>query len=293
MSVAVVLAFFQPVAFELPRRHFHATLQTLNAVGVPLVVAQAVFPGQQPQPVPESVPQLVYRLPSVIWAKEALWNAAATSTTAEYLVFLDADVVFSESAWLDRTVETLQRCDITQPFGRCRWLDRAGRVELHKTAAVASLPDKAPPQMQTYHPGFGWAMTRDAFDRLGGLYDLNACGGNDSALLFALSNHTDSERYIGWFGKRQDRTVVSQSWRAYRDNAQAQQFRYGVTEGMITHLWHGDRKDRQYQTREASFRRNAQGEFDLRRRPDGMLEWIYPADAKAAEAYFLARRDDG
>lgn len=293
MTVAVVLAFFQPVAFELPRRHFHAVLHTLHAQGVPLVVAQAVFPGQNPQPVPESVPQLVYRLPSVIWAKEALWNAAARSTDAEHLVFLDADVVFSETDWLQRTLATLERCDITQPYSRCRWLDRAGRVEMHKTPAVASLPANAPPKMQAYHPGFGWAMTRDAFDRLGGLYDLNACGGNDSALFFALSNHKDSQRYIQWFGKRQDRTVVSPSWRAYRDNAQAQQFRYGVTEGMLTHLWHGDRQNRQYQTREAAFRRNANGEFDLRRRPDGLLEWVYPQDAKAAEAYFLARQEDG
>lgn len=293
MSVAVILAFFQPASFALPRRHLHAVLHTLNAQGVPLVVAQAVFPGQQPQPVPESIPQMVCQLPSVIWCKEALWNAAARSTDAERLVFLDADVVFEDSTWLRRTLNTLKTCDITQPYTRCRWIGSDGRPEMHKSAAVLSLPDKAPPQMQRYHPGFGWAMTRDAFDKLGGVYDLNACGGNDSAMFFALSCHKDSNRYIEWFGKRQDRTVVAPSWLAYRDNAQKQQFRYGATAGLLVHLWHGDRQNRQYQTREAKFRRNADGEFDLRRRPDGLLEWVYPSDARAAEEYFAARREDG
>lgn len=294
MSVSVVLCYFSPAGYELPRKHFHATVQTLHAQGVPLVVTQAVLPGQEPQPVPAAIPQRVYEVGSVLWLKEALWNAAARLTDAEHLVFLDADIVFSTTAWLDRTLRALRDCDITQPFAEARWLDRDGRRDITKQAAAFALLSGDTPKMNRYHPGFAWAMTRDAFERLGGLYDRNACGGNDSALFFALSDSPGAMSHIEYFGRRQDRTVKSPSWQAYRENAQRQQFRFGVVPGVtVTHLWHGDRKHRQYQTREFAFPRNAAGEFNLICREDGILEWQDKSDERVAREYFASRREDG
>lgn len=294
MPAAVIISFFSPAGYELPQRHFHATVQTLHAQGVPLVVTQAVRPGQEPQPVPAAIPQRVYEVESVLWLKECLWNAGARLTDADHLIFLDADVVFSSTAWLDRTMRVLRDCDITQPYTEARWLDRDGRLDITKTAAAVALASDDVPKMNRYHPGFAWAMTRDAFNRLGGVYDRNACGGNDSSLFFALSRSPGAMSHIEYFGRRQDRTVKSPSWQAYRANAQRQQLRYGVVPGVtVTHLWHGDRRDRQYQTREAAFPRNAAGEFDLVRRDDGMLEWSNGADERVAREYFAGRREDG
>lgn len=294
MSVSVVLCYFSPAGYTLPAQHFHAVVQTLHAQGIPLVVTQAVLQGQDPQPVPAAITQRVYEVDSVLWLKEALWNAGARLTVADHLIFLDTDVVFSSTAWLDRTMRVLQGCDITQPYTEARWLDRDGRLDITKTAAAVALASDDTPKMNRYHPGFAWAMTRDAFNRLGGVYDRNACGGNDSALFFALSRSPNAVSHIEYFGRRQDRTVKSPSWLAYRKNAQREQFRFGVVPGVtVTHLWHGDRRDRQYQTREAAFPRNAAGEFDLVRRDDGMLEWADQAGEQVARSYFASRREDG
>lgn len=294
MSAAVILSFFSPAEYELPKRHFHSVVQTLNAQGFPLVITQAVLPGQAPQDVPSSIAHRVFRVPHALWLKEALWNAAVKLTDARHLVFLDADIVFSSTEWLDRTISTLSECDITQPYEDAVWLDRSGLPAIRKPAGAVALVSNALPSMSKYHPGFAWAMTRDAWQRLGGVYDRNTCGGNDSAFFFALSDADGLDRYLEYFGSKQDRTVKSPSWKSYRKNATRQRFRFGVTKGVTaTHLWHGERKDRHYQTREAQFRRNSAGEFDILRRSDGMIEWVNPSDSKAAEDYFTSRREDG
>jgi hypothetical protein len=294
MSVIVVLAFFSPQRYKLPAQHLQTVVQTLHAQGVPIFVAQAVFGSQQSQPIPPAVQQVVFKVDSVLWLKECLWNAAAQMTDSDAFVFLDADIVFSTTAWLDRTLRQLEKHDIVQPYDVARWMSRVGEIEHQKRPATMALPDRDVPQMAKYHPGFAWAMRRDAWERLGGVYDRNACGGNDSAFFFALSNHRGAARYIEYFGRRQDRTVKSPSWDGYRKNAQQLGLSFGTTPGVtVTHLWHGDRRNRQYHTREASFRRNKEGEFDLYRNGDGLWQWTNPQDAKAAEKYFAARREDG
>jgi hypothetical protein len=294
VSAAVIVSFFSPVGYKLPQRHFHAVVNTLHAQGIPLVVTQAVMPGQEPQPVPAAIPQATFPITSTLWLKENLWNLAAGMTDAEALVFVDADIVFSTTAWLSRTLAALDAADIVQPFAEARWLDERGVVEMTKRPATDALSRPDVPKMDRYHPGFAWAMTRDAHQRLGGLHDRNVCGGNDAALFFALSSHPEAHRYIEHWGKRQDRTVFAPSWQAYRENAQGQRFRFATVQGVtVTHLWHGSRTNRNYHTRESGFRRNAIGEYDVLRRADGILEWLDPSDAKAAADYFTSRREDG
>lgn len=294
MTVVVVMAFFSPRGYRLPAQHLQTVTQTLHAQGVPLFVAQAVFGDQQPQPIPAAIPQAVFTVESVLWLKESLWNAAACATNEDAIVFLDCDVVFSTTAWLDRTLRKLETVDIVQPYECARWMGRDGCIEHTKRPATMALPNRDLPQMAKYHPGFAWAMRRDAWHRLGGVYDRNACGGNDSAFFFALSNHPGTAQYIDYFGRKQDRTVRAPSWQSYRANALPLGLKFGWTPGVtVTHLWHGDRKHRQYQTREFAFPRNASGEFDLQRNADGLWQWTNPADAKAAEEYFAARREDG
>jgi hypothetical protein len=296
MTVAVVLAFFQPVSFELPRRHFHAVLHTLHAQGVPLVVAQAVFPGQQPQPVPACIPQISLPTRSLLFHKERLWNIAATMLTdADRLIFLDADVVPGSTDWLAQCTDELERCDILQPFSEAVWLDETGRPEMHREPITEALRTGKMPKLTHFHPGFGWGMTRCAYEALGGLFDASVAGNSDTLQAFSLSDTKCTATVESWFHGVQDPSIGAESYKRYKANALNLGLRIGHVEGVtMTHLWHGHRKHRQYVTRGKLFPRRANGEYAVHTDDNGLQEWDDISGAnRAAEAYFLGKRDDG
>lgn len=296
MSVAVVLAFFQPVSYELPRRHFHAVVQTLHAQGVPLVIAQAVLHGQKPQPVPSAIPSTVIRTDSLLFHKESLWNIAARQLTdAEKLIFLDADLVFARSDWLERCSDALSTYDVIQPYSEARWLDRDGLVDMARPPASDAIRDGLKPALKYYHPGFGWGITRRAFNRLGGFYDLSVAGNGDALFALALRENILHDAVLAWYGAKQDKSVMSDSYKSYRRASAGLDLSVGTPEEVVvTHLWHGERANRNYIERGNLFPRRGNFEYAVHRTDSGLLEWddVRPSN-ELVRKYFVGKRDDG
>ena len=296
MSIVVIVSFFSPASYELPKRHFHAVVQTLHAQGVPLAVTQAILPGQQPQHVPGAIPSKVIETQSLLFHKESLWNIAARElTNAQKLIFIDADIVFHSSDWLSRCSESLDTHDVIQPFSEARWHDREGRVDMVRAPATDAIRAGAKPALKYYHPGFGWGMTRSAFERLGGLYDLSVAGNGDALFALAMRENILHDAVLSWFGRKQDKTVGSESYKSYRRRASMLNLSVGTPRGVvISHLWHGDRSDRNYISRGDLFPRCDNCEYAVHRAPTGLLEWNDTRLANASvEEYFIGKRDDG
>ena len=293
---AVILAFFQPVIFELPQRHLHATVQTMHAQGIPLVVVQAVYPGQNPQRIPEVIPQKTYRTKSLVFHKERLWNLAATELTdAENLIFLDADLVFSRSDWLERCLDSLKDFDIIQPFSEARWLDDRGLVDMVRPPASDAINAGLKPALKYYHPGFGWGLTRDAFNRLGGFYDLSVAGNSDALFALSLRDNILHDAVSSWFGNKQDATVRCKSYQDYKRNAVSLDLKVGTPKGVeVTHLWHGYRENRNYVQRGNLFPRREDGEYAVHTAENGLLEWDDVLRGnQSVQSYFSGKKDDG
>ena len=296
MSVAVVLCYFSPAGYRLPAQHFQTVVQTLHAQDVPLAVAQAVLPGQDPQPVPAAVPQLVLQTESVLWHKERLWNIAARQLTeADKLLFLDADVVFSRGDWLNECSQALDDCDVIQPFSQCRWLDERGVPDMHRPPVAVAIRDGETPRLARFHTGFGWGMTRQAFDALGGFYDLSVCGNSDSLFGLSLRDNAGHRQVLEWFNNRQDSSVSSPTYQRYRQRAVGLNLSVGVPVGVtVTHLWHGHREHRQYVDRGRLFPRRADREYATHDAANGLLAWDdVEASNAAVMPYFVGKRDDG
>lgn len=296
MSVAVVLCYFSPAGYRLPAQHFQTVVNTLHAQDVPLCVAQAVLPGQEPQPVPAAVPQMVLKTESVLWHKERLWNLAAKRLTdADKLLFLDTDIVFSRGDWLEQCSQALDVCDVIQPFSQCRWLDHRGVPDMHRPPVAAAIRDGDVPRLARYHTGFGWGMTRQAFDALGGLYDRSVCGNSDSLFGLSLRDNNGHRVVLDWFDNRQDSSVSSPSYQQYRQRAVSLNLRVGVPVGVtVTHLWHGHREDRQYIDRGRLFPRRADCEYATHDDENGLLAWDDVEHSNTeVMPYFVGKRDDG
>jgi hypothetical protein len=295
MSIAVILSFFAPVKYELPARHFHAVLHTLNARRVPLVVTQAVFPGQAPQPVPSSIPHKVIETESMIFHKDRLWNIGATLTGADKLFFLDADVVFSDSRWLEKGCDLLDTHDVIQPYSDAVWLDDAGMPEMRKLPIARAIARGETPRLRSYHPGFAWGITRSAWNALGGLYDMSAAGNSDALFALSLRDDPGHSEVANWFQKRQDASVICPSYTCYKKNAAGLHMKVGCTEGVtVTHLWHGSLKNRQYVERGRLFPRRPDNEYACHKAENGLLEWDDIEQSNASVfPYWAGKRDDG
>lgn len=291
-----MLCYFSPAGYRLPAQHLQTVVQTLNAQGVPLCVIQARYQGQQAEPVPSAIPQAVLDTESLLFHKERLWNIAArTLTDAENLVFIDADIVFSTTAWLDRTLAKLKTCDVVQPYETARWLDESGRVDMERQPTAAAIARGIAPTFDKYHPGYGVAMTRKAFDALGGFYDVASSGNGDALFFLGLRDTPEHQRVESWYGKRQDPTVDAQSYVAWKRRAASLRLKVDAVPGVkATHLWHGTRKNRQYITRSLLFPRRPDGEFDTVEAPTGLHEWRdVDASNDSVRSYFVGKRDDG
>lgn len=290
--LTAILAFYSPSGYRLPRQHLAETLAWLAAESVPTILAQVVRPGCEPQPVLPGQQSLVWESSDAIFYKENLYNLAAESTSADRLLFLDADVRFScEIAPL---VEAgLHACDIMQPFETAVWHDRLGDVYLTRRSAAYGLMAGREPSPGTYHPGFSWAMTRRAFDALGGFPMCHPFGGGDVALAYSLDTRwlVNNRREM-----LPEDTICwdAPSFLGYQARGTSARLRVGYCAGVeVHHSWHGDIKERQYVTRCSYVPIRRGEEYPLRKRPDGLLEWTDPAAAAAAQVYFDSRMEDG
>jgi hypothetical protein len=121
---------------------------------------------------------------------------------------------------------------------------------------------------------------------IGGLYEHNICGGGDATFLHAVTkcktNYVDRQA-----PKLRDDCL------AYGDRVSAS---VGYVPGAVRHIWHGDRANRQYLSRDEILSRHG---FDpathLRISENGLLELSNAPDGLADEIarYFADRRDDG
>jgi len=89
-----------------------------------------------------------------------------------------------------------------------------------------------------WHPGFAWAITRKAYEQLGGLYDKGIVGSGDSIMAYSLINR------VNIMHKKEFHEDYNQSMDDYQSNAS--NLRVGYVPGVIRHHYHGSTSNRKY-----------------------------------------------
>jgi hypothetical protein len=291
--LSICVAFFSPCDYELPKQHLAQTLKWIAAENVEATLAQVVLPGQHPQPVPPGIKSLVYASSDVMFYKENLWNLAARNSASDKLLFVDGDVNILCEDLTQAVTALLDECDVCQPFSSAAWLSRDGAVGYSRPSAAYALVKGFEPITRFYHPGFAWAMTRDAFNRLRGFYDHNATGSGDIAFSYSLDKRW---RHINLRAKTPNDAHFSTTprYNAYRDRGVSLDLRVGyLADVECQHLWHGDMLKRRY-TQRATYCPLRHGEdFPVTYRDDGLLMWTKPEISEQMKQYFLSRQEDG
>ena len=225
----------------------------------------------------------------LMWQKERLLDLALDHlpSSVKYVAWLDAEVLFCDPRWQERTRDALERHVLVQPFDRAIFLDEdvTSRLGTHEIcsrdvlrvtglksrrslmAMVGEVGDRIAdldlecraasfhvyePGVNTYldRPayGFAWAAKVDVL-RAFRIYDRCVLGGGDH--LFGYGVLGLGERLL-----ESNRSLGwdfygnCRSYRMWMDRAaDACSGRLGVCEGTLLHLFHGHLEQRQFKSR--------------------------------------------
>jgi hypothetical protein len=190
---------------------------------------------------------LQLRATDVLWHKENMINLGVNLLPPKWkaMAWIDADIEFENARWANDTLRVLNGYkDIVQLFSHCLDMDRAQNT-MRTWNSAGYQYERHHRHVSTgadySHPGYAWAMTRKAYDRMGGLFDLGILGSSDHVMLHALvgkvktSIHPESHPdYLA--------AVLALQERMYG-------LRFGYVPGVIRHFFHGTKENRKYAER--------------------------------------------
>ena len=195
-----------------------------------------------------------------LWIKESLINIGVSRLPEDwkYVAWIDADVAFARPNWVGETIHQLQHYKVVQMFNqsvdlgpRYAILNNA-RAFMHCHVKGVPRPEggrnrggyygpQQPEGPMMWHPGFSWAMTREAWDGVGGLIDFAMMGAADNHMAHALIGEVD-DSYHPDVHPTYKRKL--QEWQELADRHIRRNV--GYVSGLLLHYWHGKKVDRRY-----------------------------------------------
>lgn len=191
---------------------------------------------------PENPRHLQLRTEVPLWHKENMINIGVQKLLpANWKAFawVDADLEFTNALWAKNTLEILYKSNVVQLFEKITYLDAYNKPERTDPGYIYVFRGTNIPNG---HCGFAWAIRRDAYQQVGGLFEYSLLGGGDAVMGNAFAFR--GQRYIF--------PGVSPEYRAAIEEygQRCANIRVNFVPGTILHYFHGTLKNRQYGERE-------------------------------------------
>ena len=186
-----------------------------------------------------------------LWFKENLINIAVRHLPSnwEYMAWIDSDLEFQNKNWARETIEQLQTYKVVQLFSHCLDLGiKQEALQVHTGIFYAYCNGEVynPPTKygNYFHVGYAYAITREAYDSIGGLLDFPILGSADNHMALAFIGtvdlslnknlHPNYKLLCHIFQERCEKNIKRN---------------VGYVHGTILHNFHGNKVDRKYQSR--------------------------------------------
>jgi len=235
------------------------------------------------------------RTKTPLWHKENMVNLGVKYLLPEdwkYMAWIDADIEFENHRWVEDTLRVLTQYDIMQPFSHCLDMndDEDTMTAFSGFCYQYSKGREYSPirGVNYWHPGYAWACTRQAFEKMGGLFEIGILGSADYNMAMSLIGKGDK-----CFGTKLNSTYKNE---VLKYQARVKGFKIGHVGGVIRHYFHGSKINRKYSDRwqilyKYDFNPNEHLTTDrigiiipTEKCPTGLLDAIYK--------YFLERNED-
>lgn len=183
-----------------------------------------------------------------LWHKENMINLGVKYLLPkDYKAFawIDADIEFDSCTWALDTLKILNGYkDIVQLFSHCIDMDQEkNNLNIFNSFGYCFEKQKNYTTKGTdyWHPGYAWAITRKAYEKINGLYDKGILGSGDSIIAMSLISKCTS--------------LINSNYHIDYNNSMleyqklASKLRLGYTPGIIRHHYHGSKANRKYTER--------------------------------------------
>ena len=179
-----------------------------------------------------------------LWHKECMVNMGVRyllPSNWKAFAWIDADIEFQSLSWASDALKIMNgHKDVVQLFSHCEDMNRNGDTMnvFHSFGYQHDMGRKYTASGPNYfHPGFCWAMTRKAYERLGGLFERAILGAGD---------HQMAHAFVG-----SKMLVNKETHKGYLDTiksfmSKCTNLRLGYVPGVIKHHFHGSKKNRKY-----------------------------------------------
>ena len=184
-----------------------------------------------------------------LWHKENLINIGVNTLlpkTWKAFAWIDADIEFENPLWALDTLKILNgHKDMVQLFSHCLDMDHDENIMNTFSGfgfmfdkKKSYIPGKGP---NFWHPGYAWAITRNAYEKLNGLFEYSILGSGDHNMALSLLGYGLN-------------SINGQSSEGYKCKikefqANAINLRLGYVPGVIRHYFHGSKVNRKYSER--------------------------------------------
>jgi hypothetical protein len=191
---------------------------------------------------------LQLRIETPLWHKENMINLGVKyllPTDWKAFAWIDGDIEFESQTWALDTLKILNgHKDIVQLFSHCVDMDNEeSSMRVYNSAGYhyAKGHNYCGTGQNYWHPGYAWAINRNAFERIGGLYDRSILGSGDNIMMMSLLNN-------GIKALHKNSTIeYIQDILEYESRIST--LRFGYVPGTIYHYFHGSKKNRKYTER--------------------------------------------
>ena len=303
----VITSFFNPAGYRRKLFNFRLFRERLN---VPLLAVELGYHGHYV--LEEGLDaEIVVRVQAgdVLWQKERLLNigVGALPAACEAVAWVDCDVIFGTADWAERARAALERAELVHlfqdrhdlpcdtPMERlATWSEPVTCISaVHRLVTGTMKPEDLTRNnsvIELKHTcGLGWAMRRSMLDRHG-LYDACILGGADRVMLASALGWFDVATRAGQMSPRRVEHYLVWA-RPYCASMAGQ---VDCIPGHAFHLWHGELKDRRYDSRMPRL-----ADFDpftdIALSSDGCWQWSSerPELHESVRRYFYERDEDG
>jgi len=183
-----------------------------------------------------------------IWHKENMINLGVKYLLPKdwkAVAWIDADIEFENTTWALDTLKVLNGTkDIVQLFSHCVDMNyNYDALNIFSSFGYKFTKNEnySSSGVNYWHPGFAWACTRKAFEKMGGLYENAILGSGDHIMAYSLINKgLKSIHYESTDDYKQ--TIIDFGNRV-------KNLRLGYVPGVIRHHFHGLKINRKYKER--------------------------------------------
>lgn len=242
----VIIVISNPCLYKSRYKLFNDFMQKLEDNDhIQLYVVEMIYSNQKFMVTKSTNPfHLQLKTEDCIWHKENMIQLGIKyllPNTWKSVAWIDADIEFENTTWALDTLKILNGSkDVVQLFSHC--VDMAkdeSTLNIFNSFGYNFSKNKAytVKGLDYWHPGYAWAMTRKAYEKVG-IYDKGVLGSGDSIMALSFINKVQFNLNYNYHDD------YKQSMLEYQKKAKS--LRLGYVPGVIRHHYHGTKANRKY-----------------------------------------------